>query len=49
MTGFRDINMNLTLPSGHIAELQVHHKAIVEFESHQHSHEHYEVRDSVPG
>jgi hypothetical protein len=35
--------MNIQLqPSGHIAELQIHHADIVEFEKHHNNHGHYD-------
>ena len=42
--GFRDLNMNLLLSTGHVAEVQVHHAGIKAFEDQHHSHQHYEVR-----
>jgi hypothetical protein len=42
LVGRADINMNVVLPCGHVAELQVHHEGIVAFEVKEHSHEHYE-------
>ena len=42
--GFRDINLNVVMPNGHVAEVQVQHAGITAFEDEHHSHEHYEVR-----
>jgi hypothetical protein len=38
--GFRDLNSNLILPCGHIAEVQIHHRGIKAFEKQHHSHDH---------
>jgi hypothetical protein len=34
-----DLNLNLVLPSGYVAELQVHLAAIADFEAREHSHD----------
>ena len=47
--GFRDMNLNLILSTGHVAEIQVHHAGIKAYEAEHHSHEHYEVRQAIKG
>ena len=47
-SGFRDVNMNLRIEVGgtgvfHLCELQIHLKAIYDFNYENHSHHHYEV------
>jgi hypothetical protein len=43
-----DVNVNLLLHrSAHVVEVQIHHAALVEWESHEHSHEYVRVSSSV--
>jgi hypothetical protein len=42
-----DINMNVVVPCGHVCEIQLHHRGIVDFEKEHYSHDHYEVKAEV--
>lgn len=41
--GYRDILMSVRMPSGHVAELQIHTKAMIEAKEKYGGHSHYEV------
>jgi hypothetical protein len=47
--GYRDVLMNVTLPNGHIGELQLHVKALLNAKENLGGHKHYEVMREIDG